>query len=294
MADTRSRQELEAIATSIAEEEGVDAALVKAVIDHETGGTWSNTATSKKGARGLMQLMPATARELGVKDRTNPIENIRGGTRYLKQQLDRFGDTALALAAYNWGPSRVAQLVQNPRRTRIADETLNYVPDVFRRMGNFGGVEAPTGVALAFFPKIKGVLADDTRRSVRAKTGSQTPSEIADSIRTGRVAETPAGAQEPARRQEMLAAEPVEQIPTEGVPVERAPAPGPMAGAPAGEPPMVADQAFAPHPGGMVVKPPGFPDIQSFLKAQFGPLSGVADPFPKAYDDELTRLIERA
>jgi hypothetical protein len=293
MADSRSRQELEAIASSIAEEEGVDPALVKAVIDHETGGTWSNTATSKKGARGLMQLMPATARELGVKDRTNPVENIRGGTRYLRQQIDRFGDTALALAAYNWGPSRVAQLVNNPRRTRIADETLNYVPDIFRRMSKFGGVEAPTGVALAFFPKIKGVLSDETRSSVRAKTGLEGPEQIAESIRRGRLPTPPgAGPTEPAARSEILAAEPVEQVPVEQVPVEQVP--GPMAQAPAGGAPMVADAAFNPQPTGMKVMPQGFPDIQAFLKSQFGPLSDLADPFPKAYDDELTRLIDRA
>lgn len=85
---------------------GVDPALVKAIIMAESG--FNPHAVSKSGARGLMQLMPTTAKALGVKDSFNPEHNIRGGVRYFRQLMDRFGgDTELALAAYNAGSTRV-------------------------------------------------------------------------------------------------------------------------------------------------------------------------------------------
>ncbi|MGB3797525.1 MAG: lytic transglycosylase domain-containing protein [Alteraurantiacibacter sp.] len=66
-------------------------------------------ALSPKGAQGLGQLMPATARTLGVSDPWNPVQNLDGAARYLCAQLERFGDARLALAAYNAGPHRVVQ-----------------------------------------------------------------------------------------------------------------------------------------------------------------------------------------
>jgi len=80
------------------------ASLVKAVMKVESGG--KQEAVSSKGARGLMQLMPATARDLGV-DAKDPKQNVEGGSRYLAQQLSEFGDESLALAAYNWGPNNI-------------------------------------------------------------------------------------------------------------------------------------------------------------------------------------------
>lgn len=103
-----NRAEFEPIINSCALEFGVDKSLVKAVIHAESG--YDPNAVSAKGASGLMQLMPNTARSLKVGNSFDPAENIRGGVRYLRFLLDTFkGDEALALAAYNAGLSRVAQ-----------------------------------------------------------------------------------------------------------------------------------------------------------------------------------------
>lgn len=83
-------------------------------------------ARSPAGAGGLTQLMPGTALELGVADRFDPVENLRGGADYLARQIRRFGDLRLALAAYNAGPARVARLGRVPD---IA-ETRSYVATV--------------------------------------------------------------------------------------------------------------------------------------------------------------------
>jgi hypothetical protein len=86
----------------------VDPLLVKAIIMAES--SYNANAVSKVGARGLMQLMPGTARELGVEDSFNPEQNINGGVKYFKKLLNRFGgDVELALAAYNAGSTRVRQ-----------------------------------------------------------------------------------------------------------------------------------------------------------------------------------------
>ncbi len=84
----------------------IDPALVKAIIMAESG--YNPRAISKKGAKGLMQLMPSTAEALGVEDIFNPEQNISGGVRYFKQLVNRFdGDVKLALAAYNAGSRKV-------------------------------------------------------------------------------------------------------------------------------------------------------------------------------------------
>jgi soluble lytic murein transglycosylase-like protein len=114
----------------IAREHGVSPALIEAVIRTESG--FDPSAVSPKGAAGLMQLMPKTASALGVADRFDPRESIRGGVRHLRYLLERYqGSVVLALAAYNAGEGAV----DAHRGIPPYPETQQYVRSVLRRAG---------------------------------------------------------------------------------------------------------------------------------------------------------------
>ncbi len=116
--------------TRVARQNGLSPDLIKAVALVESG--LDPHAVSPKGAQGLMQLMPETARQYGVTDVFNPLANLEAGAQHLRSLLDAFdGDLKLALAAYNAGSGAVRRHNGVPAYT----ETLNYVRKVHERLG---------------------------------------------------------------------------------------------------------------------------------------------------------------
>ncbi len=121
---------LKRLAEEAAHRYSLDPELVKRVIQKES--RWNPYAVSKSGAMGLMQLMPKTARILGVRNPFDPEENINAGVRYLKNLIDYFGDVKKALAAYNAGPTSVRRFGGIPP----FEETRGYVREI---MYNYKG-----------------------------------------------------------------------------------------------------------------------------------------------------------
>jgi soluble lytic murein transglycosylase-like protein len=155
-----SKDAFHMVAEEKARQHSIDPKLVKAVIKAESN--WNPSAVSSKGARGLMQLMPSTASDMGVSNLFNPEENIEGGVRYLKYLIDKFnGNLTLALAAYNAGPKVVERINDIPS----IPETRQYVARVINDYS--GGIMMPYGSGMtnsygkANEPKIKKVILGD-------------------------------------------------------------------------------------------------------------------------------------
>lgn len=126
LSNTAVRLVLEAAAMHV----GIEPALLKALAWVES--SWNPRAISKVGAKGLCQLMPGTAKEVGCSDAFDPMQNALGGAIYLQKQLKRFGEIELALAAYNWGPRNVAvKHVQNGGQ--LPGEVRVYIERVLTR-----------------------------------------------------------------------------------------------------------------------------------------------------------------
>ncbi|HOD41791.1 MAG: Soluble lytic murein transglycosylase precursor [bacterium ADurb.Bin243] len=127
--------------------------LVKAIIKAESD--FNPSCTSRAGAMGLMQLMPKTAKIVGVNNAYDPDENVMGGTKYFRQMLDNFKDISLALAAYNAGPTTV---IRNGRKIPPIKETENYVKKVKfyfamfeQNGGNFSDSEKENKLAISLY-----------------------------------------------------------------------------------------------------------------------------------------------
>lgn len=124
-------KELPEIIKEASDRHNIDVDLLYSIIRAES--SFKQRATSHKGARGLMQLMPRTATELGVKDAYDPEQNVEGGTRYLRGLLERYDwDLVKALAAYNAGPHRVDQYKGVPPYR----ETRAYVAKIVREFNS--------------------------------------------------------------------------------------------------------------------------------------------------------------
>jgi soluble lytic murein transglycosylase-like protein len=133
-----SQQEIDAAIDQAASRHNVDPSLVRAVIKVESN--FNPNAVSRKGAMGLMQLMPQTARRLNVANPFDPEQNVDAGVRQLKQLMENYGgDVKLTLAAYNAGPGAVARSAGVPRYA----ETRNYVKKITQLY--YGGTDSAAG-----------------------------------------------------------------------------------------------------------------------------------------------------
>jgi len=134
---TPARLEAEYYVAVYARHYGVPIALVQAIVQQESG--WQACAVSRKGAVGLMQLMPEVAQQFGV-DPYDPKQNVQAGSKYLKQLITRYkGDTKLALAAYNAGPAVVDAAGGVP----AIPETTAFVGAILKEIGSNAPASRP-------------------------------------------------------------------------------------------------------------------------------------------------------
>lgn len=169
-------ESMDAIFEEAAARYDVSVDLLKAVAKAESG--FNPNAVSKAGAIGVMQLMPATARSLGVADPYDARQNIMGGAKYLKENLDRFnGDVSLALAAYNAGPNAVQKYGGIPPYS----ETQNYVKVVTSYMGTplSSGKMVATGNTSSTYASLLGSAYGNSTSLVGSLYGDSSSNKLA-------------------------------------------------------------------------------------------------------------------
>jgi hypothetical protein len=152
------------LADQVAAKYGIPKALFRALIKQESG--WNPRAGSPAGAQGLTQLMPATARGLGVRNVFDPAQNLDGGARYLRDQYKRFGRWDLALSAYNSGPGGA----EGSGKVEGFRETQNYVKNILAALGQAPGPLRPGAPAPAA-PSARGGAAPGVGFSPAKRTG---------------------------------------------------------------------------------------------------------------------------
>ena len=169
------RQTLNLMVNGAGQRHQIDPDFINSVIRAESG--FNSRAVSKKGAQGLMQLMPQTASQLGVKNSFDPNSNVEGGTKYLRELLEKYNyDVPKALAAYNAGPKRVDQYRGVPPYT----ETRAYVANIIRDFNRKKLAENPA-------------LAHKSKASARHTLQASHKPEKARSTRTAAVNSIPNG-----------------------------------------------------------------------------------------------------
>ncbi|MBU2692942.1 MAG: lytic transglycosylase domain-containing protein [Candidatus Eisenbacteria bacterium] len=136
---------IDSLIQKVSGELDLPANLIRAIVMRESTGR--SDAVSSKGAQGLMQLMPGTAKDMGVLDPLNPLDNLRGGARYIKNLLQRFQKPQLALAAYHAGPRRVEEYDGVPPYP----STKAYIKDVLELKSRFDAAD-PEGATTSSFP----------------------------------------------------------------------------------------------------------------------------------------------
>jgi soluble lytic murein transglycosylase-like protein len=150
---TVSAEEIDSAIDASAKKHGVDPNLIRAIIKTESN--FNPNAVSRKGAMGLMQLMPDTARDLKVKNPFDPKQNVDAGVRYFKNLMDNYkGDLKLSLAAYNAGAGAVARSNGVPR----IPETQNYVKQITNMYWNAGGSGRSFSSPIHVFRNANGTL----------------------------------------------------------------------------------------------------------------------------------------
>lgn len=170
-----TRQQLIALVNKYAAKYGIPQTIAHNLVQVESG--WRQNAVSYRGARGIMQLMPRTAKDLGV-NRRDPKQNIEGGMRYLRQLYNRFRSWDLALAAYHSGPRNVI------RHKGIPPVSRSYVRRILRNSGSVAHASPARRAATAAPAKVP-ARGFEKRQSVTVS--GQTTTTVRESLRDGQV-----------------------------------------------------------------------------------------------------------